>query len=334
MLYQTSAKYRDEKRIRTGVLRSKEFYMTDLYSFDRSLDEAYKTFDIVDSSFRAIFGDLEIPIEPLEAENGIMGGSRSKEYQCCCGVGEDRIVECRECGYKALHSISRSQPKKLAFFESKSFDHLRVELDSLNTRNDFLSFVNSHDEIRSLLSVYIVRKGGFTKQVVIPRGRYVFVGDSFPRELSLSRLSALCALGLSEEDVEQSSSVDDLHDVCAAIVSFLVSRRLESLATLFPLRRFAARRHRRLPHAPPVGRQLRVRRGRRGASVFAGVGPLLRAGRSIQQDVRTACARSARDDGAGLASSSHLQMLRNRIESHDGGCFPTLRISKWNTVPG
>lgn len=178
MLYQTSPKYRDEKRIRTGVLRSKEFYMTDLYSFDSSLDQANKTFDIVDSCFRAIFGDLEIPVEPLEAENGIMGGSRSKEYQCCCGVGEDRILECRKCGYKALHPTSLPQPKNLDYFESKTFDHLRVELESLTTRKDFVTFVNSHDEIRGLLSVYTVEKGSFNKQILLPRGKYIFIEHS------------------------------------------------------------------------------------------------------------------------------------------------------------
>lgn len=171
MLYQTSPKFRDEMRLKAGVLRSKEFRMMDLYSFDTNLEKANETFDHVDSCFSNIFRDLEIPIESFEADNGIMGGSRSKEYQCCCGVGEDRITRCTECGYKSLYSSSSSIPKIIDYFYSEKFNQLLCDISVLRSRDDFVSLIDSRDDIKQLFSVFTVEKNDFSKQVVVPRGK-------------------------------------------------------------------------------------------------------------------------------------------------------------------
>ena len=102
ILYQTSPKFRDEKRILSGVLRSKEFLMTDAYSFDKTPEEASQTFDKMNQCFLDIFHDLEIPIHSLEADNGVMGGSKSREFQCICGVGQDKVLQCPVCNYTTL----------------------------------------------------------------------------------------------------------------------------------------------------------------------------------------------------------------------------------------
>ena len=171
MLYQTSPKFRDEMRLKAGVLRSKEFLMMDLYSFDTDLEKANETFNHVDSCFSNIFRELEIPVESFEAENGIMGGSRSKEYQCCCGVGEDRITRCTHCGYKSLYTSSTSTPQIIDHFYSETFNQLLCDISILSSRDDFLSLVDSREDIKQLFSVFTVEKNDFSKQIIVPRGK-------------------------------------------------------------------------------------------------------------------------------------------------------------------
>ncbi|KNB42677.1 prolyl-tRNA synthetase [Blastocystis sp. subtype 4] len=131
ILYQTSSKFRDERRIFSSVLRSKEFLMMDAYSFDKSIQEASATFDRMDQCFKNIFSDLEIPVESLEADSGVMGGNKSREYQCLCGIGQDTVVKCSNCNYMSLHPLSTSVSPSIPFFESESFQHLRQDLELL-----------------------------------------------------------------------------------------------------------------------------------------------------------------------------------------------------------
>ncbi len=99
--YQFQAKFRDEARPKSGLLRVREFTMKDSYSFD--LDEAG-----LDASFQAhrgayerIFARLGIPAIAVEASSGTMGGSDSIEFVCPSEAGEDRIARCGNCGYAA-----------------------------------------------------------------------------------------------------------------------------------------------------------------------------------------------------------------------------------------
>jgi len=59
-LYQISSKWRDEMKPRLGFLRSREFIMKDLYTFDSSLDNARHTYDLVCESYNNIFRQIGI----------------------------------------------------------------------------------------------------------------------------------------------------------------------------------------------------------------------------------------------------------------------------------
>lgn len=100
-LYQIQHKYRDEKRPRFGVMRSREFVMKDAYSFDvdkEGLDKSYQTmFDAYCRTFRRM--DLDFTI--VDADSGAMGGSGSQEFMVKSEVGEDGICYCEACGYAA-----------------------------------------------------------------------------------------------------------------------------------------------------------------------------------------------------------------------------------------
>ncbi|KAI8897951.1 hypothetical protein BC833DRAFT_591693 [Globomyces pollinis-pini] len=100
-IYQIGKKYRDELRPRSGLLRAKEFIMKDMYSFDKTEEEALKTYDEVSGAYRSIMKQLSIPYAVAEADTGNIGGTRSHEYHVISPVGEDTILSCANCGYDA-----------------------------------------------------------------------------------------------------------------------------------------------------------------------------------------------------------------------------------------
>ncbi|MCR4689411.1 MAG: proline--tRNA ligase [Saccharofermentans sp.] len=100
-LYQIQHKYRDEKRPRFGVIRSREFVMKDAYSFDvdeEGLDKSYKN---MYDAYRKIFDRLGLDYTIVDADSGAMGGSGSQEFMVKSEVGEDGICYCDSCGYAA-----------------------------------------------------------------------------------------------------------------------------------------------------------------------------------------------------------------------------------------
>ena len=101
MLYQIQTKYRDEARPRFGLMRSREFIMKDLYSFDRDeegLDKNYKT---MYNAYDRIFKRCGLYCRPVAADSGAIGGSGSHEFTAISEVGESDIVVCDNCGMAA-----------------------------------------------------------------------------------------------------------------------------------------------------------------------------------------------------------------------------------------
>ncbi|XP_037908240.1 probable proline--tRNA ligase, mitochondrial isoform X2 [Hermetia illucens] len=98
-LYQIGLKFRDELKPRFGLIRTKEFLMKDLYSFDVGLDEAKVTYDEIDSAYKALFTELGIPWKKVRASTGMMGGHLSNEYHIPSHIGEDTIIFCEKCDF-------------------------------------------------------------------------------------------------------------------------------------------------------------------------------------------------------------------------------------------
>ncbi|KAF5025266.1 hypothetical protein F66182_2651 [Fusarium sp. NRRL 66182] len=109
-LYQITRKYRDERRPRHGLLRSREFLMKDLYTFDLTASEAVETYRQISEAYRAFFSELKMPYLVAEASSGDMGGDLSHEYHLPSSVGEDTVVNCDSCGYTANDEVAAARP--------------------------------------------------------------------------------------------------------------------------------------------------------------------------------------------------------------------------------
>ena len=99
--YHIQTKFRDERRPRFGVMRSREFIMKDAYSFDRDLASAKASYQGMALAYRAIFDRFGLRYRAVAADSGAIGGDLSEEFQVIAATGEDAIVYSAESDYAA-----------------------------------------------------------------------------------------------------------------------------------------------------------------------------------------------------------------------------------------
>lgn len=100
-LYQIQDKFRDERRPRFGLMRSRDFIMKDAYSFDRDEDGLDKSYEDMYDAYSCIFDRCGLTYRPVEADSGAIGGNGSHEFMVLADSGEAEIVYCSECEYAA-----------------------------------------------------------------------------------------------------------------------------------------------------------------------------------------------------------------------------------------
>ena len=128
MLYHIQWKFRDEVRPRFGIMRCREFYMKDAYSFDVSDEEAKKSYNKMFYSYLKIFSKLGLKAIPMAADTGPVGGELSHEFIILADTGESHIY-----ADKRIFDINT---------EGYNFDEASLE----KMRNDFSSFYAVTDE--------------------------------------------------------------------------------------------------------------------------------------------------------------------------------------------
>ncbi|XP_035504310.2 probable proline--tRNA ligase, mitochondrial [Scophthalmus maximus] len=101
LLYQITRKFRDEPKPKFGLLRGREFYMKDMYSFDVSEEEAHQTYESVCQAYARLFSRLGLRCVQVQADAGNIGGTLSHEFQLPSDIGEDRLLVCGSCSFSA-----------------------------------------------------------------------------------------------------------------------------------------------------------------------------------------------------------------------------------------
>ena len=102
MIYQIQTKFRDEARPRSGLIRVREFTMKDAYSFHTSQEDLEEYYTKCHKAYERIFARAGIPeVISIASDSGMMGGSISHEFMLLTDIGEDSIVICDECDYRA-----------------------------------------------------------------------------------------------------------------------------------------------------------------------------------------------------------------------------------------
>ncbi|MCI9000518.1 MAG: hypothetical protein HFJ26_06400 [Clostridia bacterium] len=96
--YQIGEKYRNEIRTRGYLLRGKSFTMMDAYSFNEGEEDLIESYQKVRDAYLEIFKRLGLPVVPVVADNGAMGGKKSEEFMMISPIGEDTILYDEETG--------------------------------------------------------------------------------------------------------------------------------------------------------------------------------------------------------------------------------------------
>lgn len=120
--YQMHTKFRDEPRPKSGLLRVREFTMKDSYSLDIDAPGLDLGFDKHRGAYKRIFSRLGMDAVDVQASSGAMGGSESVEFIVKSSAGEDWIVTCESCDYRAnvekatsaLETVDDGSPSELA----------------------------------------------------------------------------------------------------------------------------------------------------------------------------------------------------------------------------
>ena len=139
MIYQIQTKFRDEARPRAGMIRVREFTMKDAYSFHTSQEDLEQYYDRCHKAYERIFARAGSPETiSVKSDSGMMGGKVSHEYMLLTDVGEDTIVLCRSCDYRAnmeaAPCLIENEPGQAAPLE-------KVDTPNVKTIEDLCAFL-------------------------------------------------------------------------------------------------------------------------------------------------------------------------------------------------
>lgn len=136
MIYQIQTKFRDEPRARGGLIRVREFTMKDGYSFHTSQKDLERYYKRCYRAYERIYARVGIPeVVAVASDSGMMGGKVSHEFMLLTDIGEDTIVLCPECGYRAnmeaADCIVHNDPdeamaplEKIATYDNKTIEEV------------------------------------------------------------------------------------------------------------------------------------------------------------------------------------------------------------------
>lgn len=108
-VYQIHWKYRDELRSKSGILRGREFYMKDMYSFHENQEDFERYYQIVKKAYIKIFTRLGLTAKVTEASGGSFTEKISYEFMVLTDAGEDDILYCDDCDFCVNVEIAKQK---------------------------------------------------------------------------------------------------------------------------------------------------------------------------------------------------------------------------------
>ena len=189
-LFQIQTKYRDEKRPRFGVIRSREFIMKDAYSFDIDDEGLDKSYEEMYNTYKRIFDRCSLKYQVVDADTGNMGGSSSHEFMVISEVGEDDLVFCEKCDYSANVETAQCIDRQ---FEKEDIEKKeKIHTPNQKSIQDISEFMNIPMK-KILKSVLYSDEKGRTFMCLLP-------GDREVNEIKLKKLLGVKELELASEE--------------------------------------------------------------------------------------------------------------------------------------
>lgn len=186
-IYQIQTKYRDEKRPRFGLIRSREFIMKDAYSFDLDDEGLEKSYQEMWDAYDNVFKRLKLDYKVVQGDTGAMGGKVSHEFMAISDVGEGLIAYCKECDYAA------TDEKAEVVYKVNEEVEEGLKLEKVHTPN-----VTTID---ALVEFFEADKSKFGKAIVYKAGETPVVAI-IPGDRELNETKLINYLGTQEHELE------------------------------------------------------------------------------------------------------------------------------------
>ena len=167
MLYHIQWKFRDEVRPRFGVMRCREFFMKDAYSFDTDENSAKKSYNKMFFAYLNTFKRLDLQAIPMAADTGPIGGDLSHEFVILAETGESKIY-----ADKKIFEVNLNNFK----FDDKSLEKMRKDFSSFYAVTDDKYKKDEFDKSVDK-SNQIITKG-------IEVGHIFYFGDKYSKPLN------------------------------------------------------------------------------------------------------------------------------------------------------
>ncbi len=169
LLYHIQWKFRDEIRPRFGIMRCREFFMKDAYSFDINDEEAFFSYNKFFLSYLKTFKRLNLTAIPMAADTGPIGGNLSHEFIILAETGESKIFT-----DKRVFDLSSDGTK----LEKKSLEDLRKKYEQFYSVTDE-KFNKEEFEKQVLEQNRLITKG-------IEVGHIFYFGDKYSKPMGAS----------------------------------------------------------------------------------------------------------------------------------------------------
>ncbi len=169
LMYHIQWKFRDELRPRFGVMRCREFYMKDAYSFDLTDEEAQYSYNKFFLSYLKTFKRLDLSAIPMAADTGPIGGNLSHEFVIIANTGESKVYT-----DKRIFDVNHDKvalDKKSLIDLRKEYDKYYAVTDDKFNQNEFDSNVTYENKLE-------------TKGIEV--GHIFYFGDKYSKSMSAS----------------------------------------------------------------------------------------------------------------------------------------------------
>ena len=169
LLYHIQWKFRDELRPRFGIMRCREFYMKDAYSFDLNDEEALFSYNKFFLSYLKTFKRLELSAIPMAADTGPIGGNLSHEFVILAETGESKIYTDKRI-FEVNSDNTKLEKKSLSVLRNK-FEEFYAVTDEKYNEKDFMEKVNDKYRLN-------------TKGIEV--GHIFYFGDKYSKPMNAS----------------------------------------------------------------------------------------------------------------------------------------------------
>lgn len=168
LIFHIQTKWRDDPRPRGGLIRVREFTMKDSYSLDADLEGLDRQYRNHYQAYFNIFHRCGLPVIAVRSDVGVMGGSMAHEFMYMTPVGEDTLLLCQACGYRANRQVASMRKERLLEEELRPVEQVATPgVETIEALAAFLEIPLRRTAKAVFWSALVAEKGQIVEKPVL-----------------------------------------------------------------------------------------------------------------------------------------------------------------------